>query len=142
MSSPEEDTPTRCHTPGCYLAAGHKERCALPVRRELRPEVPQHSKSVGLKFDEDKPRYELIAYGLIEQMALVLGEGAKKYGERNWEKGLKASRLYGAAMRHLTAFWGGEDLDPETKRPHLAHAACCLMMLYEMSKLPEWMDRP
>jgi hypothetical protein len=55
-------------------------------------------------------------------------------GDRNWEHGMKWSRVYGALLRHLTAWWGGEDKDPETGRSHLWHVACCVTFLltYEM----------
>lgn len=59
----------------------------------------------------------------------VLAYGAKKYSARNWENGIMYSRVYGAATRHLMAFLSGEAMDPETRLPHLAHAACCLMFL-------------
>ena len=59
----------------------------------------------------------------------VLAYGAKKYSARNWEQGIKYSRVYAAATRHLMAFLSGEALDPETRLPHMAHAACCLMFL-------------
>lgn len=59
----------------------------------------------------------------------VLAYGAKKYSARNWEHGIMYSRVYGAATRHLMTFLAGEAMDPETRLPHLAHAACCLMFL-------------
>lgn len=97
----------------------------------------------GVKFDQDKPRPELIAPELIESLSLVLTYGAKKYADRNWEKGMNWSRPFGALMRHMWAWWRGEDKDPETGFSHLAHAACCLMFLitYETRK-PTFDDRP
>jgi hypothetical protein len=52
-------------------------------------------------------------------------------------------RPFSAAMRHLWAWWKGEQADPETGLPHLAHAACCLMFLmaYEKRRIGED-DRP
>lgn len=97
----------------------------------------------GVKFDQDKPRPELIAPEFIESLSLVLTYGAKKYADRNWEKGMNWSRPFGALMRHMWAWWRGEDKDPETGFSHLAHAACCLMFLitYETRK-PTFDDRP
>jgi hypothetical protein len=84
----------------------------------------------GLKFDNEKTmRPELITPEMIEQLSLVLAYGAKKYEDRNWEKGMKWSRCFGALMRHLWAWWKGEYSDPESGFSHLAHAACCLMFL-------------
>jgi hypothetical protein len=94
------------------------------------------------KFDAEKPRMELLDPYAIEQLACVLTFGAQKYAPWNWTKGLAFSRLIGAALRHLFAFIKGEDLDPESNLPHLAHAMCCLMFLLSMTKRhPELDDR-
>jgi ADP-heptose:LPS heptosyltransferase len=46
-------------------------------------------------------------------------------------------------MRHLAAWQRGEENDPETGLPHLAHAMCNLRMLTLYSKTyPEGDDRP
>lgn len=83
----------------------------------------------GNKHDQDKPRVELIPPESILGPAVVFSFGARKYGDRNWEEGIAYSRLYAAAMRHLVAFFAGEDLDEESQLPHLDHALCCVMML-------------
>ena len=83
----------------------------------------------GLKFDADKPRYDLIPPEIEEAIAKVLTYGVTKYGERNWELGMKWGRPYAALRRHMAAWWSGEDNDPETGMSHLAHAACCLTFL-------------
>ena len=94
----------------------------------IQPEVTKDSPA--LKFDSDKEsRPELIAPEMIEALGTILSFGAKKYHDRNWEKGMKWSRPFGALMRHLWAWWAGENLDKETNKSHLAHAACCLMFL-------------
>lgn len=100
--------------------------------------MPKH-KSEGKKFDTDKLPIELIAPELLLSIATVLQFGANKYGERNWEKGMKWGRVFGALMRHLWAWWGGKgpttksfllgDLDEETGCSHLWHAGCCIMFL-------------
>jgi len=41
-------------------------------------------------------------------IARVLAFGAKKYAERNWEKGLQYSRVFAAAQRHATAYAAGD----------------------------------
>lgn len=77
----------------------------------------------------------------MEQLALVLGFGAKKYAAHNWRKGLSKSRLIGAALRHLFAYLGGQDHDPETGLSHVAHAMCCCMFLLGLEHRPELDDR-
>lgn len=83
----------------------------------------------GIKFDTEKPRPDLISPELIESLAVVLQYGANKYAPRNWEKGMSWSRPFGALMRHMWAWWKGENKDGETGFSHLAHAACCIMFL-------------
>ena len=83
----------------------------------------------GQKFDSDKLRYELLPPELLEEVARVLTFGAHKYSARNWELGMVWSRPFGALMRHMWAWWRGEEKDPETGYSHLAHAACCIAFL-------------
>lgn len=84
---------------------------------------------VGQKFDQDKPRMDLLDSDAIEQLAMVLGFGAKKYAAHNWRAGISTSRLVAAALRHLFAYLRGENNDPESGLSHVAHAMCCCMFL-------------
>ena len=96
----------------------------------------------GLKFDTEKPRMDLVDPHALEQLAAVLTFGAKKYAAHNWRKGIAYSRLIAAAMRHINAFNAGEDLDPESGLPHVAHAMCCMMFLLGMMQArPDLDDR-
>jgi hypothetical protein len=83
----------------------------------------------GLKFDQEKVRTDLLSVDSILGTARILTFGAKKYADRNWEKGIDFGRVYGAALRHLFAWFNGEDLDPETGESHLHHASCCVHFL-------------
>lgn len=83
----------------------------------------------GRKDDAGKPRMDLIAPEFMAVTAQVLAYGVVKYQARNWERGMSWGRCFGALMRHLWAWWGGERIDPESGLPHLGHAACCLMFL-------------
>ena len=83
----------------------------------------------GIKHDSGKPRMELLAPEALFGTASVLTFGAAKYADRNWEKGMQWSRVFGALMRHLWLWWRGEDCDAESGLNHLHHAACCIMFL-------------
>lgn len=99
----------------------------------------------GTKADDGKLPYHLVSPDALEGMVRVLDFGAKKYAERNWEKGISYSRVFGAAMRHLWAWWRGADLDPETRLNHLHHAACCIHFLAHYTAHPHYTkfdDRP
>lgn len=92
--------------------------------------------------DAGKPRLDLLDAYAIEQMGHVLGFGSVKYDAWNWTRGIAYTRLQGSALRHILAFQRGEDLDPESGLPHLAHGMCCLMMLLGMTQRhPELDDR-
>lgn len=59
----------------------------------------------------------------LDMLGRVGGMGAEKYDRYNYLKGYAWHLSYDAAQRHAQAFWGGEDLDPESGLPHTAHAA-------------------
>jgi hypothetical protein len=104
----------------------------------------QETKEGGKKFDTNKPRWELLPYDAVRGVVDVLTDGAKKYSDRNWELGIAYGRVFGALQRHLTAWWQGENNDPESGRSHLDHAACELMFLsaYEKRGMIGFDDRP
>jgi hypothetical protein len=85
--------------------------------------------SSGIKFDQYKPRTDLLDSEWLMDVAAVLTFGASKYEAHNWRGGIAYSRLIGAALRHLFAIMRGEDNDPETGLPHTAHLSCCAMFL-------------
>lgn len=83
----------------------------------------------GRKFDGGKPRLELLPGDALLEVSKVLAFGARKYGDRNWEQGMSWGRVVGALLRHLFAWFGGEDKDPETGLNHTAHVACNALFL-------------
>ncbi len=85
----------------------------------------------AVKHDTEKSRADLLPVLALSSVGDVLGYGAKKYAEHNWRLGMSWGRMLGAALRHLFAFMRGEDLDPESGLPHLAHASCCCLMVLE-----------
>lgn len=98
----------------------------------------------GRKDDQEKLRYDLIPPEALEALADVLTYGAAKYAPRNWEKGVASWRVFGALMRHLWKWWGGETIDPESGKPHLSHAITNIAFLiaYErramITEHPAW----
>ena len=90
----------------------------------------------GVKHDSGKPRMDLLPPEALREAAAVLALGAEKYDAHNWRKGFAYSRLIAAALRHIFAWVGGENTDPESGKSHLAHAACCLLFLitFEVTK--------
>lgn len=60
---------------------------------------------------DDKPRYDLIWTPLLKRWAELMGRGAIKYGERNWEKAKtkeELERFRASAFRHFIQWFDGE----------------------------------
>jgi len=85
------------------------------------------------KYDKGKLRYDLLPPDVLAEVVRVMTDGAEKYGDRNWEKGMSWGRVFGAGMRHAWRFWRGETVDPESGRPHLAHAIVNMVFLLSYS---------
>ncbi len=105
----------------------------------------------GLRHNTGKPRMDLVAPELMRAAARVAGHPMvlAKYSERNWELGMPYGKVYASLMRHLAAWWEGEDNDRETGLSHLDHIAWNSMALSEYfrrrqegSLPPEIDDRP
>ena len=85
-----------------------------------------------MKYDNVKPDLSLIPPEALVEIAHVMTFGAEKYDRDDWRHdggNTEWSRTYASIQRHLTSFWSGEDLDPESGRNHLAHAATQLLIL-------------
>lgn len=64
--------------------------------------------------------------------SLALLDGALKYGRSNFRAvGVRASIYYDACSRHLNAWFEGEEADPDSGLPHLAHALACLAIVVD-----------
>jgi len=100
------------------------------------------NKTTGIKHDQEKVNMALLSPIALEKIAQVMTFGAKKYSANNWRGGFAWTRPAAAALRHIYAWLGGEDKDPETGISHLAHASCCLMFLLEFETTrPDLDDR-
>lgn len=101
--------------------------------------------SIGAyKLDEDKPRISLLTPEFILGAARAMTYGATKYDAQNWRSGngLHLMRLFDSLQRHLLAWQGGEDVDPESGLSHLDHAAANLnMIMWTSIHLPNNDDR-
>lgn len=83
---------------------------------------------------------DLVPISAIQAMASVLRYGLNKYDKRQWEKGTEYSVPYASLMRHLTAWWSGEDYDSESGLPHTYHIIMNAAMLVEYEKYNNNLD--
>ena len=104
----------------------------IPMSKEMKEWEEKTKKSIGRKFDGGKLMYGLLPPLALEETVKVLTFGAQKYEPDNWQFVPDSKRRYfDALQRHLWAWKQGEQIDQESRLPHLAHAMCCLMFLYE-----------
>lgn len=94
----------------------------------------------GVKLDQGKARWDLLPCDALDAVAEVLTFGANKYAARNWELGMDWGRLQGALMRHVSAWAQGRDIDEESGKRHLAHAATCALMLLALTQRGDGTD--
>lgn len=61
--------------------------------------------------NEGKGRFDLISPIALKRLAQLYERGAKKYGSRNWEKGIPLWRYLDSAERHLNDFKAGDRVE-------------------------------
>jgi hypothetical protein len=89
-------------------------------------------------IQEGKGRYDLIPWEAIHELALHCEAGAKKYGERNVEKGIPMHSLIDSAIRHLSCYMRGMN-----DEPHLRAALWNIAFaIWTEAKKPEMQDIP
>ena len=81
---------------------------------------------------DGKLRLELLDTAMLHPTAEVLAHGAEKYGVRNWRVNpIHWSTYLGALRRHTDALANGEDIDPDSGQPHLAHISATVNVLLD-----------
>jgi hypothetical protein len=97
-------------------------------------DVNSAAKGSGARYNAGKPDFSLIPLCTLEDEARVWEYGKRKYAAWNWAKGMDWDVVFACAMRHMAAWQRGEENDPESGLPHLAHAMCNLRMLTLFSR--------
>ena len=96
--------------------------------------------SCGVK----KVPFSTVSAPVMAEIGLAMLEGALKYGRHNYRAvGVRASVYYDALQRHITAWWEGEDIDPDSGLSHVTKAIATLVVLRDAminEKLAD--DRP
>lgn len=100
------------------------------------------SKGGSLRFNKGKPAMSHLDHKFLLGMAEVMTASNEKYPKYNWSKSQEITTAYDSCMRHVFAFMDGESNDLDTKKHHLFHAACNLMIMwYTEQNHPESDDR-
>lgn len=82
--------------------------------------------SVGIS----KVPMSTVSAPVLAEVGLGMLEGACKYGRHNYRAvGVRSSVYYDATMRHLMAWWEGQDIDPGSGLHHVTKAITSLVVL-------------
>jgi len=76
-----------------------------------------------------KGRYDLLPPRAIRRLAEHYENGAVKYGDKNWEKGIPLSRMIDSALRHLF-----KALEGQTDEDHLTACAWNVLGIVELQE--------
>ena len=85
---------------------------------------------VSARHNAGKTQVREVDPAFILGLGEVLTASRAKYAEGNWMAETKFSTPYESCMRHMMKFWAGEEIDEETGKHHLLHAATNLMFLH------------
>lgn len=78
----------------------------------------------------NKAPMSTVPANVMAELGVAMLEGASKYGRHNYRvAGVRASVYYDATIRHLFAWWEGEDLDPDSGMSHITKAIASLTVL-------------
>lgn len=114
------------------------EPAAAPAAATVKASNPKDA--VGSK----KAPLSVVPFPPLYEAAAGMLEGACKYRRHNYrEIGVRASVYFDAAMRHLTSWWEGQDIDPESGIHHISKVLSCLLVLRDAQMSDKcYDDRP
>lgn len=91
---------------------------------EQKPSNPKDALGIA------KVPFHAFPFEVLAEASLGMGEGGLKYGTHNYRViGVRASTYVSAAMRHMAAWWEGQDIDPDSGLSHLTKAICSLAVV-------------
>ena len=99
----------------------------------------------GAKRDSDigKPKFTYLPFDILDRVAKHYENGASKYGDHNWRRGMPSSEVMDSLFRHLVAYYQGKN--DEDHLSAIVFNACCLIYNEEKMNdnedvydLPKW----
>ena len=100
----------------------------------------------GGEKEASNTSYSSMPWAAIAALSEHYYVGAQKYpndpdtNQPNYMKGYPMSLSFEALHRHLSAYWQGEDLDPETQTNHMLAVAWHALNIYTLTG-SDWDDR-
>lgn len=89
----------------------------------------------------NKVPFSTVPARVMAEVGLAMLEGSCKYGRHNYrDAGVRASVYYDAVLRHLAAWWEGQDIDPDSGLPHIVKAMAGLAVLRDSMINGNWND--
>ncbi len=130
----------------CEFNAGWTVPPSEWVQKDIQPsqvikdsgERTQFASGAVRDMHEGKGRCDLLPMCVMLRLARHYENGCKKYGDRNWEKGIPAHSFADSALRHMFKY-----MDGQTDEDHLIAAIWNLCGLaFTEEKHPDLMDIP
>lgn len=96
------------------------------------PKIPSLGTNPKDLLGDKKVSITTIPSSAIILIAQAMMNGASRYGKMNWRENKVQGHIYiDATMRHLLAWFDGEEKAQDSGCHHLAHAAACLCILLD-----------
>lgn len=93
--------------------------------------------AVGIK----KIPFSTVPATVVAEVGIAMLEGARKYGRHNYRiASVRASVYYDAAFRHLTDWWEGTDIDPDSGLSHISKAIAGLVVIRDAMIQDKFVD--
>jgi hypothetical protein len=128
----EEEFSGRSNNSGSAMGSGYSPPTNNTTLKDTNPKD-----AVGIR----KAGMSCIPAEVLLELGVAMQEGAIKYGRHNYRvAGVRASVYYDAAMRHLMAWWEGEDIDPDSGLSHLVKAMACMLVIRDAMFNNNWVD--
>lgn len=128
----------------------HRFETPAAVESTQHPTTPPASVEIGATKDTNpkdaigitKVPISVLPMPVVGEVGVALYEGALKYGRHNYrDAGVRASVYFDAVvLRHLGAWWEGEDIDPDSDLSHVTKAIAGLMVLRDSMIRGNWVD--
>lgn len=122
---------------------GYQEICREIVKDDP-VKIPQSSNVSNPKDSVGTRKWRqfcTVPFTVMWEVGVAMLEGALKYGRHNYrDSGIRATVYIDAAMGHLSQWWEGEDIDPDSKLSHITKAITSLVVLRDAMLQEQFID--